>query len=80
MRFLAVPVCDAHAQHYEEAKVLAPDGNEDDRFGYPVDLAGDIAVISAPGNRVQGIDMGAAYVYRRDQGSSSTRCVRTCAG
>lgn len=71
MMVLTVLVCDARTQHYEDAKVLAPDGSEDDKFGYPIDLAGDIAVISARGNRVQGIDMGAAYVFRRDQGTGA---------
>ncbi|MCK4658556.1 MAG: hypothetical protein KAV82_03455 [Phycisphaerae bacterium] len=46
----------------EEAKLLASDGAEDDRFGRSVSISGDTAVIGAPAT--YGYASGSAYVFR----------------
>ncbi len=58
------------AEWIEEAKLLAFDANQQDRFGNSVAISGDVAVIGAynegnTGNPWGGT--GAAYVYRFDQ-------------
>ena len=46
----------------EEQKLVASDGAADDAFGWSVSLAGDRALVGAPGNDG---DRGAAYVFVR---------------
>ena len=49
----------------EEAKLLASDGGEADRFGYEVALAGDVATIGAPGNADNVlVGFGSEYLFR----------------
>jgi hypothetical protein len=49
------------------AKLSAPDGAPDDRFGQSVAIVGDLIVVGAPLVDVGvNADAGAAYVYRRD--------------
>ncbi|MCK4341950.1 MAG: hypothetical protein KAY37_09535 [Phycisphaerae bacterium] len=47
-----------------EGKLLAGDGAADDRFGYSVDISGDVAIIGAIYDDDNGSDSGAAYVFR----------------
>ena len=57
------------SQWVEEAKLTASDGEAFDRFGISVALDGDVAVVGAWWDDVEGIiDAGSAYVYRRDGG------------
>jgi hypothetical protein len=49
----------------EEQKLLGAGGVQDDVFGASVAVAGDVAVIGAPGPFTTGVDRpGSAYVYR----------------
>lgn len=53
----------------QTTKLLADDGTAKDLFGFSVDLAGDKALIGAPGQIENGLDAGAAYVFSlSDQG------------
>ncbi len=47
-----------------EQKLLAGDGGAGDNFGEFVDVDGDLLVVGAPGQTEEGIDAGAAYVFR----------------
>ena len=49
----------------EQAKLLARDGEVQDRFGSKVAVSGDTALIGAPLNDEQGTNAGAAYVFTR---------------
>ena len=49
----------------EEAKLVAPDGAQQDRFGYAVDLSGDTVVVGALDDDDNGPGSGAAYVFTR---------------
>jgi len=49
----------------QQAKLTAPDGAADDRFGRSVALAGDAAVISAMFQDDKGDNSGSAYVFTR---------------
>ncbi|MHC5005609.1 MAG: FG-GAP repeat protein, partial [Planctomycetota bacterium] len=48
------------------AKLLASDGNAGDVFGNGVALDGDVAVVGAPFRDDNGVESGAAYVFRFD--------------
>ena len=50
----------------EQAKLIAPDGATNDRFGNDVAVAGDVAVVSAMLHDGQAEDAGAAYVFARE--------------
>ena len=50
----------------EEAKLLASDGAEDDRFGCSVAVAGDWAVVGAMRDDDNGAASGSAYVFAFD--------------
>jgi len=54
---------DSWKQH---SKLLAPDGNADDRFGRGVAVNGHTALISAMHHDENGTDSGAVYVYTRN--------------
>lgn len=55
----------------EEQKLLASDRASDDRFGYPVSLSDDVAVIGAQYDDDNGTDSGSAYVFRFDSIANS---------
>jgi len=38
---------------------------DDDNFGYSVSVAGDYAIVGAPGSDLAGTDYGCAYIYQR---------------
>jgi len=50
----------------EEAKLTASDGAAGDRFGAPVAISGDTAVVGAHYDDDNGSDSGSAYVFRYD--------------
>ena len=45
------------------AKITAPDGAADDRFGSSVSVSGNIIVVGAWGDQVHGYRSGSAYIY-----------------
>jgi hypothetical protein len=49
----------------QQAKLTAPDGAADDRFGRSVALSGDTALISAMHQDDKGANSGSAYVFTR---------------
>ena len=53
----------------EQAKVIASDGVQGDRFGGSNDIDGDTAVISSIFNDEQGDRSGAAYIFTRSNGN-----------
>ncbi|WP_223787329.1 FG-GAP repeat protein [Marinicella meishanensis] len=55
-------------QWQQQAKLTAPDGAADDRFGQAVAIEGDQAVISAMHQDDLGANSGAVYVYVHQQG------------
>ena len=53
-------------------KLTAADGSADDRFGFSVSMAGDVALVGAYKADLPGkIDTGAAYVFERDAGGTN---------
>lgn len=58
------------SQNFTESfKPLASDGAAGDKFGYSVDIEGDLAVVGAPDKTVNGkIQAGKAYVYKKTNG------------
>lgn len=55
----------AEGRWREQAKLTAPDGAANDRFGNDVAISGDVAVLSAMLHDGQAEDAGAAYVFTR---------------
>lgn len=51
----------------EVTSITASDGDPNDEFGYSVSISGDIAIVGAP---YVGNDVGAAYVFYRDEGGT----------
>jgi len=49
-------------------KLLASDGTVGDRFGWPVSISGDIALVGANGDDEKGNDSGSAYIFARNEG------------
>ena len=49
----------------QQAKLLAPDGKENDAFGFSVDISEDTAIVGATNASENGVAMGAAYVFVR---------------
>ncbi len=49
----------------EQAKLTASDGEENDWFGHSVSIEDDFILIGASGDDDNGLDSGAAYVFRR---------------
>lgn len=52
------------------AKLTASDGAASDYFGVSVAVSGDYIVVGASGRDGRGTDIGAAYVFYRDQGGT----------
>ena len=50
----------------QEQQILSPDAAAGDLFGFSVALEGDLAVVGAIGDDPEGIESGAAYLFRRD--------------
>ncbi|MGB5753365.1 MAG: FG-GAP repeat protein [Thermoanaerobaculia bacterium] len=56
----------------EQQKIWASDGVVEDRFGFSIALNREFLVVGAIGNDAAGVpNVGAAYVFRRDQSSGS---------
>jgi hypothetical protein len=53
----------------QEQKLLASDGATEDRFGYSVSVSGDVAVVGAWNDNVDGSLSGSAYVFRWNPGA-----------
>jgi hypothetical protein len=54
----------------EVKKLTASDAQDTDTFGQSVALSGDTAVVGAPLEDAVGTNVGAAYVFQRDQGGT----------
>ncbi len=50
----------------EEAKLLASNGQADDRFGAAVAAEGDVVVVGADGSDILGAESGTGYVFRHN--------------
>ena len=50
----------------EQAKLLASDGAEGDRFGGSVSIDGDYVIVGAPGDDDNGDGSGSAYVFKNN--------------
>ncbi len=50
---------------YEDAKLVASDGAEEDRFGHSVSVSGNTIVIGAPWDDDGSTDAGSAYVFQK---------------
>ena len=58
----------------QQAKLTAPDGASNDRFGFAVALGGDTAVVGSYGNDVgTNANQGSVYVFVRQQGTWTQR-------
>ena len=55
----------------EVAKLIAPDGAYQDRFGWSVSFDEDTAVVGARWHDGTGINYGSAYIYDRNEGGSN---------
>ena len=55
----------------EVAKLVAPDGQSRDRFGWAVALDGDTAVVGARWHDNGGFDRGSAYIFERNHGGAN---------
>ena len=54
----------------EVTKLTASDAQASDQFGYRVAVSGDTAVVGAWAEDAGGVNAGAAYVFRRDEGGA----------
>jgi len=52
----------------EVVKLVSGNPEDDNQFGYAVDVMGDVVVVGSPGEDGAGADRGAAYVFSRDLG------------
>jgi hypothetical protein len=52
----------------EVKKLTAFDPVDWDGFGYSVAVSGDLAIVGAPSKHEAGVELGAAYLFGRDQG------------
>lgn len=58
----------------QQAKLTAPDGANNDRFGFAVALAGDTAVIGSAGDDIgPHANQGSVHVFEREQGEWTKR-------
>ncbi|CAA9403347.1 MAG: Multicopper oxidase [uncultured Pyrinomonadaceae bacterium] len=55
----------------QQAKLTASDGAAPDQFGWGLGLSGDTVVVGAPGDTINGVIRGSAYVFVRSGGSWS---------
>lgn len=55
----------------EVQKLQASDGGSGERFGYSMVIEGDALVVGAPRALIDGVETGAAYVFRREPGGWS---------
>lgn len=50
----------------ELARLMPPDGQDGQQFGYRSALSGDVAVVGSPFDPAKGVNAGSAYVFERD--------------
>ena len=55
----------------QEAKLIVPDGHQDDWFGVSVCISGDLCVAGASGDDQEGENAGSAYLFRFDPNTST---------
>ncbi|HIJ71818.1 MAG TPA: hypothetical protein HPP87_10715 [Planctomycetes bacterium] len=55
----------------QEAKLIAPDGEEDHWFGVSVCISGDLCVVGASGDDQEGENAGSAHLFRFDPNTST---------
>jgi hypothetical protein len=53
----------------QQAKLVAPDGNDWDTLGFSVSIDGDYAIVGANNDGDKGEESGSAYIFRRDGAS-----------
>ena len=68
---LALPDTSDAALLDEVTKLTAADAQAGDQFGVSVSVSGDTAIVAARFEDALGVNAGAAYVYRRDQGGAT---------
>jgi hypothetical protein len=49
----------------QEQKLLASDGDANDRFGFSVSISGDVALVGASGDDENGDSSGSAYLFQQ---------------
>ncbi|MCC6907452.1 MAG: FG-GAP repeat protein [Phycisphaerales bacterium] len=59
---------DVNGQWTQEARLIAPDGEQDDRFGHSIAVAGDTILVGCPQDTGRDYQSGSVYVYKRDGG------------
>lgn len=52
------------------ARLLPSDGEDGDEFGASVDVYDDVILVGAPRRDASNTDVGAAYIFQRDQGGA----------
>lgn len=55
-------------QWSQETKLLADDGDEEDQFGFSVEVSGNSAIVGAPWDEEAGDNSGSVYIFRRQEG------------
>jgi hypothetical protein len=61
-----VEVLEFYGDTWHKVAILEPsDGNTEDYFGTSVSISGDVIVVGAPKNDLNGSDAGAAYVFEK---------------
>jgi len=55
----------------EQQKLVASDGQQDDRGGFSVAISGDTVIFGAPGEDAGGTSAGAAYVFTTSDGGAT---------
>ncbi len=55
-----------HDEWEEQAILTAPDGMDYDRFGHAVAIDGDYIIVGAHSHDANGLNSGAAYIFRRE--------------
>ncbi|GEM_PF-6097684 len=57
----------------QQAKLVASDGNKNDKFGSSVAIYGNYAIIGAPDDKNSGSHSGAAYIFKREGETANWR-------
>ena len=56
-------------EQFQDQRLLAPDGDNEDYFGWCVCVCDDVSLIGSPWDDDNGGKSGSAYIYRYDPGS-----------
>jgi hypothetical protein len=66
-------------QWVQQTKLLPTDGTEGDQFGTTVAINGNLLIIGAPNNDVNGTDSGSAYIFEKtnNQWTQKTKLIPT---